>query len=771
MYRWKHMTPTVQFSLVALILSGIFGVARAEDQANVPDIISQTGKQTQSGDQSADKVNIADLHDKRRQAETELATVSRPGMLGKDAPPGVSQEDLLARRALLQQVVRGYGQQIDEYQRLEQARERHQEIIRTSTEWKGFDKPPPYSILLADDLWNTMFSLRLVVEGIQSQLTLMEFRFTRARESLRAADERVRQASERLEATKDPAEAARAQWGHQLQELRKRAASVMLTAADISRKRIEEELAEARVRLAFAQRQFESADEHVTFTEEDLKKIRARASQERQALEGELEQTAAELYTHSQALEEAQRQLEAQVAGPSSTGSSDKFSAKMVRMKRAVELKRIRAENTTLKGDLLKQLIDIVEGERQLWESRFAIARGTEPEKAREAYREVKPLFNNIQASRDYLHQQVAVVSGQLSEQENRLDNATLGEDRAQVQATLDAYRQRQTLYNRVLERLDQASRLVERWNSEFKEQRKELPLSARLQDWAKQVSGSVKTLWDFEIFAAEDTIEIDGKKITGRRSVTVGKVVSALAILVVGYWICLYLARLIGRLAVKRLGAPPEVANLVRQWAQAFLVTVLIFISLISVKIPLTIFAFLGGAFAIGVGFGAQNLLKNVISGMLLLIERPLRVGDLIEVDNIRGRVITIGLRSSTVRDAKGVETLIPNSNFLDRNLTNWTYSSQIGRFSMSVGAPYGSSTHQVRELLIDIAGQHPRVLKIPQPQALLEGFGDKAVIFSMNYWLDIRLNADPGEVASELRFMIEQRFTEAGLKVLPAG
>jgi small-conductance mechanosensitive channel len=209
----------------------------------------------------------------------------------------------------------------------------------------------------------------------------------------------------------------------------------------------------------------------------------------------------------------------------------------------------------------------------------------------------------------------------------------------------------------------------------------------------------------------------------------------------------------------------------LVRQWTQAFLITILIFISLISVKIPLTIFAFLGGAFAIGVGFGAQNLLKNVISGMLLLIERPLRVGDLIEVDNIRGRVMTIGLRSSTVRDAKGIETLIPNSNFLDRNLTNWTYSSQIGRFSLSVGAPYGSPTHQIRDLLTDIAGQHPRVLKVPQPQALLEGFGDKAVIFSVNYWLDIRLNADPGEVASELRFMIEQRFTEAGLKVLPAG
>jgi small-conductance mechanosensitive channel len=188
-------------------------------------------------------------------------------------------------------------------------------------------------------------------------------------------------------------------------------------------------------------------------------------------------------------------------------------------------------------------------------------------------------------------------------------------------------------------------------------------------------------------------------------------------------------------------------------------------------VKIPLTIFAFLGGAFAIGAGFGAQNLLKNVISGVLLLIERPLRVGDLIEVDNVRGRVTTIGLRSSTVRDAKGMITLIPNSSFLERHLTNWTYSSRIGRFSLRVGAPYGSSTQHVMELLAAVTKDHPHILKAPQPQVLLEEFGSQARIFTLNYWLEIRLDVDPNEVASELRFAIERKFEEAGLKILAAG
>jgi len=317
---------------------------------------------------------------------------------------------------------------------------------------------------------------------------------------------------------------------------------------------------------------------------------------------------------------------------------------------------------------------------------------------------------------------------------------------------------------------MDRASRFLERWKSVFKEQRHELPLSARAAEWWEPAWDRMTATWQFEVFSAEDTIEVDGQKITGHRSVTVGKIVTALIILVVGYWICLYHASLLGRLAVARLGLTLELGHLVRQWSQALLLIMLILVAMVTVKIPLTIFAFLGGAVAIGVGFGAQNLLKNVISGILLIVERPLRVGDLVEVDNVRGRVTTIGLRSSTVRDAKGVVTLIPNSSFLERQLTNWTYSSQIGRFSLRVGAPYGSSTQQVMELLAKLAGDHPRVLKAPAPQVLLDEFGSQARIFTLNYWLEIRLDIDPNEVASELRYTIEQRFTEAGLKILPA-
>jgi small-conductance mechanosensitive channel len=112
----------------------------------------------------------------------------------------------------------------------------------------------------------------------------------------------------------------------------------------------------------------------------------------------------------------------------------------------------------------------------------------------------------------------------------------------------------------------------------------------------------------------------------------------------------------------------------------------------------------------------------------------------------------------------------LIPNSSFLERHLTNWTYSSQQSRFSLRIGAPYGSSTQSVIDMLTEVARDHPHILKAPRPQILLEEFGAQARIFSLNYWLEIRLEIDPNQVASDLRFSIEERFTKAGVKVLPA-
>ena len=106
-------------------------------------------------------------------------------------------------------------------------------------------------------------------------------------------------------------------------------------------------------------------------------------------------------------------------------------------------------------------------------------------------------------------------------------------------------------------------------------------------------------------------------------------------------------------------------------------------------------------GALAIGAGFGTQNLIKNLISGLMLLVERPIRMGDLVEVDGIKGRVTSIGIRFSTIHSADGVDTLIPNSELVEKKLVNWTYSNPDARREIRVGVAYGTDPVQVKNLI----------------------------------------------------------------------
>ena len=162
------------------------------------------------------------------------------------------------------------------------------------------------------------------------------------------------------------------------------------------------------------------------------------------------------------------------------------------------------------------------------------------PGRAREAYARLVPLFASFRAFLDHLRQQLVATSGRISELDNRLQNASSVEDRRQLTSMLQVHRQREATYTRSLQRTDDASRFLERWKSEFKEQQRGLPLSAKIDDWVQQTWGGMKRGWTFEVFSAEDTIEVEGKKIPGHRSVTLGKIISALVILLVGYWLCL---------------------------------------------------------------------------------------------------------------------------------------------------------------------------------------------------------------------------------------
>ena len=145
-----------------------------------------------------------------------------------------------------------------------------------------------------------------------------------------------------------------------------------------------------------------------------------------------------------------------------------------------------------------------------------------------------------------------------------------------------------------------------------------------------------------------------------------------------------------------------------------------------------------LAGAFGVGIGFGLQNVVNNFVCGLILLFERPVHVGDIVEVGSLQGDVRHIGIRASTVRTYQGADIIVPNAQFITASVTNWTFSDQVRRIDLPVGVSYGSAPQAVIALLEKTAQAHSAVLETPPPLGLFTGYGDSSINFELRAWTD---------------------------------
>jgi len=273
--------------------------------------------------------------------------------------------------------------------------------------------------------------------------------------------------------------------------------------------------------------------------------------------------------------------------------------------------------------------------------------------------------------------------------------------------------------------------------------------------------------IWHYELFVIDDSVLVDGREIKTKRGITIGKTAGAIIILVFGFSLISGLIRRTLTLAVNKanLGLSKSVA--LGRWLTLIAGFTLIVTALNLVDIPLSAFAFLGGALAIGVGFGAQNILKNLISGVILLIEKPVRIGDFVEIDSILGTVTSIGLRFSTVHGPQGDDILIPNSVLVEQKLINWTYSTPSARKDVRVTVGYRSNVDTVREILVAASKDEPHVLGTPAALITLEDFGDNGLVFNLRFWVSLQSGIPPNEIQSNLRFKILRAFEQAGIEL----
>ena len=251
-----------------------------------------------------------------------------------------------------------------------------------------------------------------------------------------------------------------------------------------------------------------------------------------------------------------------------------------------------------------------------------------------------------------------------------------------------------------------------------------------------------------------------------GDRPITVLQIMSVPIVLVLGFLLIRWGERVISR-RLDKSSVNPDLIHMIRRVFYIIAIALLAFTALDLLNVPLTAFAFVSGAVAIGVGFGAQNIINNFISGWILMWERPIRIGDFLEVGETRGTVEAINTRSTRIRRVDGVHLLIPNSQLLENTVVNWTLVDRRARTTVRVGVAYGSPVRRVAELVEQAATEHESVLADPAPLVVFEDFGDNALIFDVYFWILANADRDLRVIRSDIRCRIEAMFREADITI----
>jgi len=237
-------------------------------------------------------------------------------------------------------------------------------------------------------------------------------------------------------------------------------------------------------------------------------------------------------------------------------------------------------------------------------------------------------------------------------------------------------------------------------------------------------------------------------------------------ALLIAVFWISSRTKHFLFNRLLAQSGLDRSLQYAIAQVVSNIVLVVGIFIVLENTGIHLAALAVFAGAVGVGVGFGLQNIASNFISGLVILAERPITIGDRVEVAGIAGQVEHIRARSTVIRTNDNIMMIVPNTKFIDSPVTNWTYGDRRVRFRIPVGVAYGSDVAKVRDALLAVAQENPHTLKEPAPGVFLEKFGDNSIDFKLVVWSS-EMSARPSRYRSDLNFAIVEKFREAKIEM----
>lgn len=702
-----------------------------------------------------------------KEAEDDLVQFENSPIHRGAITTDIPREDIDRRKFYLKETVDSYKQQLRNLDRLASAGRQLTKTRQQVEAWAGFDNPPPYPLVFVD-------LLAQEAQAVEDKLKALGAR----RETLREVRDqltgtlRTGAGNERVQAEKSQYAASSATtaeaWATEQTKARLRALSATSRSLAIIDQLFDVEITATKLAAQLAKRKLESAEGKVVFPESDYLQIQESLANERRRAERSISLVLEAGQKASLELESLNRQIAEVTAAETLRGSDPAIiKEKISTLQNAAGIAQLRikaSDSLTLSFRVLPAALEI---KLSTWSYRYRFRQAHTAEFVREATQAYAKGAAALALLARYIDQQLASVAADVAGLKDRSQGALEQAQQAAISAQLAVQLDREQQLREAQGLLSSAQWIVSRLGDDLGAEKSERGLADRLAVAAVGAREAAMGIWNYELFAAEQTIDVDGRKVTGVSSVTIGKTARAILIFSFGVLLALWSGRAAERYLVNRIGYDAMRARILRKWILTLSLAILLVSVLTWVNIPLTIFAFLGGAIAIGIGFGMQNVLKNLISGLMLLFERPFQPGDLIEVANLKGTVIEIGIRSSIIRSVDGIDTLIPNSTFLEQNVTNWVLENPVVRFKIAIGVAYGSDVRGVARLLIECTERHDLVLKEPAPDVLFEDFGPDALIFGLYYWVAIGPKVSGAKVASDLRFIVEKSLHDHGIVI----
>ena len=605
----------------------------------------------------------------------------------------------------------------------------------------GPAEKPPYSFLLLDDLNEELAGEQARRRAAEAEVETAKQYLDSVRRSYEEGERRRRAAREAYETNQKPQATAELKADLEAAELYSQVVeeAQRLKAVEIENAR--QRLAINEVRVTFLSEKIAAVAKHAVFSRQELDAALAQLKKQEDEFKQELDRTQTNLRQAEQQWWEAKQQRDG------AAGDRSVLQEQLGFWQQAQEASKL---ELSLLNERLREFVIT----RNLWNDRYQLVNQLVAAKDLPALRQrLQESAERFRRDRELLDLRLEEARLDLAAQQKRLQLAreaqspTLPWLERQVQGRGQSVQ----MLAVHLSRIEAAERLVKKMLTEAGDPTARNSSHA----WAADTWQLLQTCWQCELTSIDD------------QPITVGKVVGGAILLLIGYVLSRRMSRLLGGRVLPRFGMNEGVSSALQTIAFYLLLATFGFFTLELLHIPVTVFAFMGGAIAIGIGFGSQNVLNNFISGLILLAERPIRVGDLVEIDGLQGNVEQIGARSTRIKTGANLEIIVPNSKFLENNVTNWTLSDTRVRTSVCVGVDYGSPTREVARLLLQAVESHPSILQQPEPLVLFQGFGDNTLDFEVYFWVSMRTTTQRLRVESEVRYTVDDLLRQANISI----